>query len=377
LETEVDATAMDVSQKDATTVAEESLTRAACIQRWSAWTSLTLENLPLPFPWLVAVLGLAALGEQVLEYWLEDPTFATVASLGVAGTFVMPLLIVYILTYLRLLRRATVRALASLRSSVLIDDEEYEARAHHIVCTKPRTEWILLACAVSLVVVLFVFLKADLLRSDWGLPSNIPAAMFILGMYSLLGWLLLMLVHTSIRHGLDLYRLARRPLKVNVFDPTNLLPLGRLSMIQSLPIVGVLLIPMVLLGMPTSGGFLVVAVSAVSLLALFIPLWGVHEQIDQAKEEALDIIYRQLDRVQEQVLVDLDAEIPNFETLSDRTGLMLKLRETIQESSNWPFKDTAAVARAVVAVTSPLVYFVLNELIRTYLFPVLGSGGTP
>jgi hypothetical protein len=63
--------------------------------------------------------------------------------------------------------------------------------------------------------------------------------------------------------------------------------------------------------------------------------------------------------------------------MAHRTATLSKLRDLIQQSPNWPFKDTAAVARAIVAVTSPLVYFVLNEIIRTYLFPMLSGGGGP
>ncbi len=352
-------------------------TRAAFIRRWSGWASLVLETLPLPYPLTVALLGVAAVGEQMLEYWVEDPSFGSLASMGIARGFVLPLLIVYILTHLRILKRATVDALMSLRDAVLVDDDEYEECVRRMLCASQLVEWMLLAASAVLVLVVFVGLGADLLNANRGLPQQLPAAALILLMYTLLGWLLLSLVYTSIRQARELRRLAHRPLAVNVFDPANLLPFGRLAIVQSLPVVGVLLIPMVLFGMPTSGGYLVVAVSAISLLALFAPLWGVHEQIDKAKEAALDAIYRQLQDVCDALMVDLSIEISNLTTLADRTDVMLKLRETIQQSSNWPFKDSAAVARAIAAVTSPLVYFILNELIRAYLLPVLEGGGMP
>jgi len=47
--------------------------------------------------------------------------------------------------------------------------------------------------------------------------------------------------------------------------------------------------------------------------------------------------------------------------LSDRTGILVDLRELVENSPNWPFTDTAEIARVVVAVASPLVYFILNE----------------
>jgi hypothetical protein len=60
--------------------------------------------------------------------------------------------------------------------------------------------------------------------------------------------------------------------------------------------------------------------------------------------------------------------------MSDRTAMLVKLRELIQQSPDWPFKDSASVMRAIVAVSSPLVYFILNALIGAYVIPLLTSG---
>ena len=57
--------------------------------------------------------------------------------------------------------------------------------------------------------------------------------------------------------------------------------------------------------------------------------------------------------------------------LSDRTGILVDLRELVENSPRWPFTDTAEIARVIVAVASPLVYFILNEIIGIYIIPLL------
>ncbi len=56
----------------------------------------------------------------------------------------------------------------------------------------------------------------------------------------------------------------------------------------------------------------------------------------------------------------------NLGNLSDRTGILVDLRELAGNSPNWPFTDTAEIARVVVAVANPLVHFILNEIIGIY-----------
>ena len=115
--------------------------------------------------------------------------------------------------------------------------------------------------------------------------------------------------------------------------------------------------------------------SIVSILSLFVPLWGVHQQIDGAKEEVLENIYLRLLAIQERLLAEEELDAQTIDNMADRTTMLTRLRELIRQSPNWPFKDSAAVARAIAAVSSPLVYFLLNELIGAYLVPIMTGGG--
>jgi len=50
--------------------------------------------------------------------------------------------------------------------------------------------------------------------------------------------------------------------------------------------------------------------------------------------------------------------------LNARTNALVNLRKAIQDVPNWPFRSTATVVRAVTAAPSPLIYFLLIELMR-------------
>jgi hypothetical protein len=329
--------------------------------------------LPLPYWLVVLLLGASAAGEQVLEMSLVDPTFARALSLIGTG-LVFPALVIYILTHLHILRKASIEALTDLRPSVQVSDNVYEALARRLVRGNPRVETALLGGALGVVLLFFLGLQSDLLSYDGGLPASPWAAAFIILNYTLLGWLILRVVYIAIRQALALHALARQPLEVNVFDPANLLPFGRLSLIQSLPVVALILIPLVLIGPPTQAGYMVILLSVVSVLSLFVPLWGVHRQIDNAKEQVLENIYRRLLIIQRDLLGMEDLDPQTIDNMSDRTAMLVKLRELIQQSPDWPFKDSASVMRAIVAVSSPLVYFILNALIGAYVIPLLTSG---
>lgn len=357
--------------------AETDAQRGEEIQRWSNWAMLLLDRIPLPFSVLVLVLALAAMGEQVLEYTLDPSLSATIGE-AVAKGLVLPVLIIYILIQLRVLKNAAVKALAELRPSVPISDDEYEQHVHRMISADVRIELLLLAASIAIVLLLFTTFEAFLLNTRSGLPAFLPATVWVVAVYGLLGWLLLSLAYWSIRQARALRALARCHLKISLFDLSNLVPFGRLGLLNSLPTVGIILIPMILFGLPTGGGgFLVIGVSLMSLLTFFYPLWGVHRQMDEAKEAALANINEQLEAIQAILSVGIDTEIKDLAGLADRTNLLTKMRELTQESPTWPFKDSAAVARAILAVSSPLIYFVLTELVRAYLLPLIARAPTP
>lgn len=343
-------------------------------QRWLARPAIALERLPWPF-WLTVVLVAGfALGEQILEYSMEQTLVGGQPTLSIFRLVVSPVLMIYILVNFHLLKKYTVAELTRLRPAVLVSDQEYDEHVKRMVIANPRVEFVLLLVSAVVVLVFFVAFDLDLLNTNRGLPQSLPLAIYIIVMYILLGWLLLAIVYNSLRQAQALSSLARCPLLINGFDLINLLPFGRLGLIQSLPTVGIVLVPLILLGTPTKAGFLVIFLSVVGFLALFVPLWGVHVQIVQSHERNLSAIHAQLQEIKDILLAGLSSDPSYLTSMNNRVTMLINLRKTIQEAPNWPFKDSATVARAIVAVTSPFFYFIINELIRTYVFPVLVTG---
>ena len=315
-------------------------------RNWSGWAMLALERIPIPYPLLVALVGLMAAVEQMLEYSVAVQMGAVMPNpLGQATVFVV--LFVYILIVLRMLKRAALGALMELRMSVFISDEAYDRHAYQMVSARWGIEVGLLVCSIVIVVLLFGVAGSDLMILGGGFPASLPLKAFMAFTYVFLGWLLLSLIYATIRQARALGALARCPLEVNVYHPANLFPFGRLSVWHGVAIVGLVMIPLLILGMPSRAGFLVIGFSIIGLAAVFIPLWGVHEQIGNAKAKALNAMSQQLLEVQARWLDPLNHSADESKRLSDRINMLLTLRKVIAESPSWPFKSEAAIVRAV------------------------------
>jgi len=341
--------------------------------QWARWPISAFERIRLPYGWvvvMVALLGITSMAiDAVLHYQMRGAWPAFEVAFGMVGVVAA----VYILLAMRFIKGVTGKALGQLRHSVEIDDRTYANFARRLLRADGR-EALLLGVAV-LLTLFFLVLPPDQLpelaaRGIAGLIGSVIIALY----YSIVFWLLLSLVYIGIRNGRALGQLARQPLVVNVFDPDRLLPFGRLSLVQSLTFVGVFLIPLIILGPPTrqGGGWLVIGLSIVCLAALFAPLWGVHSQMGKKREEVLARVCGDLMEIQ-RALVDAPAQdADQLNTLSQRTEVLLHFRKQILGGPSWPFRNTGSVFRAAIAATSPLIYFVLNQLVQIYLFPLFG-----
>ncbi len=256
----------------------------------------------MPYRWLVMGLATLALVSQGLEYWLRDPGFSNlrrdvIEGLAFVGVLLFPLI------YIRVLRQEVTHGLVELRPGVLISDTEYESHTHGALYARRGVEIALFLAALNIGLLLFFLPPQELIGLASARPGGIFIIICLIAAYVLVGWVAFILVYTTIRYARGLAALARRPLAVNVFDTANLLPFGRLSLLYSLSPFGIVLIPLLLLGPPKQvGGYLMGLLSAVSLLLIFIPLWGVHSQIRAARTRALANIGQQLMEVQDGLL---------------------------------------------------------------------------
>jgi hypothetical protein len=165
-------------------------------------------------------------------------------------------------------------------------------------------------------------------------------------------------------------------LTINTLDPDNVLPFGRLSLRHSLSVAVTVLLFVIPLGAP--GDVLeytvLAAATLASLSALILPLWGVHRQMGQARGRVTARISQELAGCQSRLMECADVSNEALSDLSARTEKLIGLRSTVYRSPTWPFRNASSAVRVVLAAMSPLLYFVLNEIVRTYLLPMLGIG---
>jgi hypothetical protein len=196
----------------------------------------------------------------------------------------------------------------------------------------------------------------------------LPAAALVLGTLVLLGWLFFYLVFLCVRYSLGLSRLARFSLSINVLDPYALLPFGRLAVLYSATLVGIIMLLILPLGLPEEfvDYISVVLASLGTLWALIGPLWGVHRQIQKAKQDVLERIHDQFREIQGILLDGSRFDKEELDDLSGRAEKLVKLRALVWEAPNWPFRSSAGALRAVLTALTPLLLVVLQEIVKSY-----------
>ena len=348
---------------------------AASCARWRHLSELTLERLPLPY-WAVALaLGGVVLAEQAMEQALLSEVSRLFTPGNLALRLALPALTVYMLLALRTLKRSALPQLAQLRPAVQIDDAAYDTAVQRIVQTGRRVEGVILLLALAIVVAWFVLLRQPYpMMATLRLPADLPRALLTIVAYTIFAWAGLALVWSTVRFGWGLGHLASQPLAINTLDPNDVLPFGRLSLCHSLTVAVTILLFVILLGAP--GDVLeytvLVVASLASLSALIFPLQGVHRQMSQARGRVTARISQELAGCQSRLMECGEVSNETLQELSERTEKLIGLRATVYRSPTWPFRNASAALRVLLAAMSPLLYFVLNELVRTYMLPLLG-----
>jgi hypothetical protein len=105
---------------------------------------------------------------------------------------------------------------------------------------------------------------------------------------------------------------------------------------------------------------------------MFVPLWGVHQQIVRVREQALRSLGEELFAIQKGLLADANADTERLRARSERTDVILAFRKRILDAPSWPFRDIGAIIRAGLAALSPFLTVIVTYLIQSYVLPRLG-----
>jgi hypothetical protein len=270
--------------------------------------------------------------------------------------------------------RTVQRALAAVRSVVKIDEADYSAYVTRMSRLPGRLDTVLLIASGLIAAILFGVLGSDLLLDDpitgqsQHLPTDPFAAGLILSAYTVVGWAVLRLVFGTARLAWFLFNLAREPLEISVFDTTRLIPFGNIALALAIVPAGVIVILIIGLGSPRTllAWSVLVEATLASLLALLLPLLGIHRQMSRAKYAAMGQLSLRLTELYDDVSHALPREGPASSRLSNTTNTLIQMRKAVQEMTTWPFRDTVAFGRAVLIALAPLIYTTLSELIRVF-----------
>lgn len=321
---------------------------------------------------LIVALGLVALGQLVED--LSDGTLRMVTPSRSIPRWTMIGLVLYELLMTAVVERTVRRSLEPLRRVVKLDGTAFGSYEQRMQRRAARTDIVLLLVAAAVVVFLFLVVGYELLDDDPlvdqrnPLPEAPLSAFVVLVGYTVVGWAGLRLIYVAARLGRLLGRLSREPLEVNVFDTTPLLPFGNIALAVAFAPAGIIAILLIGLGAPGSvlGWTVLLLATAASLLALLLPLRGVHRQMSQAKDNALATVNDRISGLYEDISRTPAPDAGDLTRFRDTASALIPLRKTVEEMTTWPFRDTVAFGRAVLIAMAPLIYTTLSELIKVF-----------
>jgi hypothetical protein len=292
--------------------------------------------------------------------------------------------ILYLVVISRVVDGLVERSVTALTGVVQVEQAKIDRYRRSLDGPGIRVDGTLLLISAIVVTLLFPVLGTSLPIDDpvrnqpMLLPADTVGALLVLASYTLLGWALLSLVSSTISRARALGELSRERFEVDVFDTSRLLPFGNIALATSLAPAGIIVMFLIGFGRPTAplGWSVLLAATLASILALILPLRPIHRQMARAKQDALRGLNARIRDVYERAggadnLVDAggatdldDAEIAR---LNNRVGTLVALRRTVGEMTTWPFRDTLALARAVLIASAPLIYTIVAELIKAFL----------
>ncbi len=311
---------------------------------------------------------------QLAEDLADSPPLQMLPPTMAIQRWTMIALVAYVFFTSAVVDWTVERALAAVRSIVKIDEASFRGYATRMGRLPARLDTILLISSALIVVILFGVVGSDLLLDDpvtgqsQHLPADPFAAGLILSAYTVIGWTVLRLVFGTARLAWLLFNLAREPLEITVFDTSRLIPFGNIALALAIVPAGVIVILIIGLGSPTTllAWSVLVEATLASLLALLLPLLGIHRQMSRAKYAAMGELSVRLTELYHDVSHALPVEGSESTRLSNSANTLIQMRKAVQEMTTWPFRDTVAFGRAVLIALAPLIYTTLSELIRVF-----------
>ena len=330
---------------------------------------------PMIYPALTVLATGIVVAGQIVEDLTRIPPLQMLAWPPLLPRWAVVALVLYSMVMWAIILRPATRSLAAVRSVVDIKQEQFDLYTVRMANTSPAIEAGLFVLSALTSFLLFVVLGSDLLLDDpltkasHKLPADQVAALLIVASYTIVGWAFLRLLYGAGRSARILGQLSRERLRINVFDTSDLIPFGNIALVIALAPTAAIIILVAGLGTPQSvvGWSVLIMATVATLVALLLPLRGVHRQMADAKEAAVMKMNVRIAELYETLSGPLPGDADEAARIGSSVGALIPLRKTIQEMTTWPFRNTVAFGRALLIASAPLIYTFLSELIRIAL----------
>ena len=305
----------------------------------------------LPFGLTFGLLVLAVAAGQFVEDLIDSPPLQMLPPAIVVPRWALIAATAYMLLVFKLIDRPVQRSLGLVQHVVRIDPAEFRAYWSRMLTADHRVELVLFGISAAIVVTLYPILGRTLPTTvdpvtsrGIPLPSNPVEALVVLVAYTLLGWAGLRLIYRITRVARALGQLSRQPLVIDVYDISDLLPFGRIALMLSLAPVGLMILLLVGLGSPQGAiAWLVLSLATTaSLLALVLPLRGIHRQMGAAKQTVTAELNRELRGAHRDLTSAAPLSNDEMTQVANWTAALINLRKVVGEMPTWPFQDTVA-----------------------------------
>jgi hypothetical protein len=334
------------------------------------------------WPTLLVVIAVAVVAAgQVAEDLLDSPPLQMLAPESAVGRWTIIVAVLYMLATARWVDHAVDRWIVALDGVFNLDRGRFERYARGLGRPRPLVQLSLFVASAVIVLGVFEVLGSSLPTDDpvtgqpVFMPPMGPSAAVILVAYAVVGWAILSLVYATIQRAQALGRLSHEPIEVDVFDTTKLLPLGNIALATALAPAGIIVILLIGYGRPSqpfSWAVLLLAMLA-SVLAMILPLRGIHRQMARARYAALARLNGHLRAMYDQVNSGGVIDMPESALRNNKVAALTSLRATVLQMTTWPFRDSLAFGRAVLIASAPLIYTVISELIKAiWIKPLTG-----
>lgn len=304
--------------------------------------SLPTESLPGRLlsrsrsPWvtigLALLLALAPLGSAYVDGVLDD----LIQEGHLRPAFLPSAIIIYILAVGPIINRMQDGVIKAFRSMVLVDDEQYE----RLVAEASRPNRIAEALAFGAGAAFGLWIGLSTFSGEGLFWLRICMGLLTCLMFGLLFWI----IYGAIAGTRLTTELHRQPLQFDILDISPFEPIGRLSLILSLVILGGVLLGLVL-GLARDTIFdwrnwvLYLILALVAVVIFFLNMRDTHRVLVSRKKQELDAVQGHILHACRTLIQRLDAG-ESAGDLGAQINALVTYEERIEEARTWPYNTT-------------------------------------